>query len=313
MIGGKVKNLQNVVAVLPVRFQTEDLAPDVHPGHWDMVAEVCGKHQHVHFVLGVPRSYPTDNDPLPYEARMHMIREAIMNAFPCVTVTFEQSLSRDISYEERSREFDASIMRQFPNREILVYGASDSFIDKYSGAFKVQRVATTTKMRGTEIRKRMQFRHTRDFRAGFMYAIVHRHRIAYPSVDVVVLNKNTGTALLVKKKTESGWRFPGSFFNIETDTDFESAAARTIEKELPGIVTQKAFPVASVRMMDWRYKRSRDGILTMLMRANYSSGIPQIGIGVDDVQWFAVADGTAELLVRDHHPLGKIMQTRWWH
>jgi ADP-ribose pyrophosphatase YjhB (NUDIX family) len=302
------KELEDTVAVLPVRFQTEDLAVDVHPGHWDMVVDACTKHAEVHFILGVPQSYPTDNDPLPYEARVQMIKDAIARAFPDVRVTFEESLSRQISYEERSRRFDESTAERFPGRKILVYGASDSFIDKYSGKHRTFRVPTTCQVRGKDLRKRLVFRHSRDFRAGYMFAIVRRLPIAYPATDIAVVDHNKARVILVRKADEIGWRFPGVLYKPELDTSYESAGLRAVEKELHGIAIDKPRIVQSILIDDPKYRRSKDRIITLLMLANYGSGEPRAGDGIIDAKWFYFED-VLQLLVPEHVPLGTILNT----
>lgn len=305
------KEYGDVVAVLPVRFQTEDLAPDVHPGHWSMVEEVCKEHHEVHFILGVPQSYPTDNDPLPFEARVSMIGEAIARAFPDVRVTFEESLSRQISYEERSKRFDESLRARFPGRRLIVYGAEDSFIDKYSGNLETRRVATTSVLRGKDLRQRITWRHTRDFRAGYIKSIMDRTALAYPAVDIIVGNRNTGTLILVKKEDEDGWRFPGVLYRPNIDTSYESAAVRALAKELPGITVGSPAILESTMLPDWRYGRSKDKIVTLVMFANYESAIPVPGEGVINAREFGINEFRSHL-IKDHEVLGQIAYRRFF-
>lgn len=302
--------LWETVAVLPMRMQTEDLAPDVHPGHWAMVAEAAEKHRDVLIVLGVPRTYELEDNPLNYEIRRQMVLNAV-SAFPKNTFRVIQSESRNVDYATRSRLFDEMIEALYPDRTVLPYGARESFIDKYTGKFPVHRVETTYFGSGTALREQIKIRHTRDFRAGIIWTKQNQRSMGFPAIDVLIANRNTNRLILVRKHDENGWRFPGVLFDPDRDESYEGAAARCIKKEVPTVSTTSPFVVQSLKIDDWRLKRSRHKIITMLCSAAYSSGDPSPGAGLGEARWFDRSD-FCDSLVEEHRPLGQIAHSRFF-
>src|SRR5262249_12921609 len=144
--------------------------------------------------------------------------------------------------------------------------------------FPVHRVETTYHGSATKLRKATEIRHTRDFRAGVIWAKQNQPALGFPAVDVIVADKNAGRIILVKKEDEDGWRFPGVMFDPDKDDSYENAARRAIEKELPAVRAMTPYILESKRLEDWRLKRSKHKIITVLHLAGFSGGQPEPGV-----------------------------------
>lgn len=289
------------IGIIPARFHT----PDLHDGHRFLIAEVCKRHKDVLIVLGVSPGRLNDRNTFPFEMRAMMLR----HAFPNRMFTIIPGMSLPASNDVRSRFFDERVEELFPQRDAVIYGSRESFIHRYTGRFPLQEIETIYKGSATEIRKNIPLIHSSEFRQGYGRAIMDLEPMAYQSVDVAVVDHGRRRVILVGKAHESGWRFPGSFLKIQEDDDFESAARRTLKKELPTIVAAEPRALQSKRIMDWRYKGTRDGILTMLMVTDYVSGDSTPGNGVERAQWFRF-ENIPHSLVPEHAPLGEILVQR---
>ncbi len=291
------------IGIIPARFHT----PDLHDGHRFLIAEVCKRHKDVLIVLGVSPGRLNDRNTFPFEMRAAMIRQAFQNR----EFTIIPGKSLPASDDDRSRFFDERVEELFHQRDAVIYGSRESFIQRYTGRFPVQEIETIYTGSATEIRKNIPLIHSSEFRQGYGRAIMDLEPMAYQSVDVAVVDHGQRRVILVGKAHESGWRFPGSFFKIQEDDDFESAARRTLKKELPTIVAAEPRALQSKRIMDWRYKGTRDGILTMLMVASYESGEPLPGKGIERASWFTF-DSVCTALIRAHVQLGDILSKHFF-
>lgn len=293
---------QDPVGVIVARFQV----PQLHEGHRYTIEYVAKRHADVLIILG--RSYaPSDRNPLSFEMRKRMIELAYTeNEFVIVP-----SDSLPSSHAERSRRVDEIIRQNFPDRNVVIYGARDSFIDNYQGTFVTSRVPTVFAGSATEIRKDIKVIHTPDFRAGIIYAMVNSKSHSHPAVDVAVTDSDLHRILLVGKSAEEGkLRFPGVFFDPEVDMSYEVAALRCVAKELPTVIPEHPEIIGSCRIKDWRYDRTKDGVVSLLLRAEGKSEVPLPGRGVDTVKWVDV-DQAHESLIECHIPLLGLLLGKW--
>jgi bifunctional NMN adenylyltransferase/nudix hydrolase len=296
-------SLEGVVGVIVARFQV----PELHEGHRYLMDYVLKRHAEVLVILGVAAAV-TDRNPLTYEMRKQMVE----SMYPNRAITFTSSDSLPSSYDERSQRIDAIIRAAFPGRKAIIYGSRDSFIHTYRGEFDRHEVPTIYSGSASKIRQDVPVINSPDFRSGVIFAMKSARRpLSYPTVDVAVVRPDLEQVLLVGKRDEEGeLRFPGVFFNHDTDTSFEQAALRCVAKEVPTIVIAKPSIVGSSQIADWRYRKSRHGIVTLLVRAEFVRGEPVPGEGVTTVHWVKFED-VPDVLVRYHLPLADLMSGRW--
>jgi bifunctional NMN adenylyltransferase/nudix hydrolase len=292
----------SAVGVIVARFQV----PELHEGHRYTIDYVCERHEEVLIILGVS-PISTDRNPLSFEMRKGMIE----STYPDRKLTIIESKSLPSSYALRSMIVDELITKIFPNHDAIVYGSRDSFIHKYRGIFRKVEVPVVFSGSATLIRKETGVINSADFRAGVIYNAVRRDPLGRASVDVAIVSVEPRHVLLVAKRDEEGkLRFPGVFFNPAVDKSLEDAGSRCVHKEIPTISFSPPQILQSQRIDDWRYKKSRDGIITLFLLANYLGGNERAGRGVDKVTWVPMRD-LALMLVPQHQILGEILRNRF--
>lgn len=281
------------VGVVVARFQV----PNLHEGHRYILDYVLKRHRIALIILGCS-PIQTDRNPLSFEMRRDMIESLYPHKF---TIVHSDSLPS--SYEERSRRIDCVVRETFPNRDAIIYGSRDSFVHTYQGAFETEEVPTIFSGSATELREKIAVINSPDFRSGVIYANMHRKRAAYPTVDVAIFDSTSKWVLLVGKKDEEGQlRFPGVFFDPEVDDSYESAGERCIAKEILGINTTPLKLLRSMRLNDWRFRKTHDQVVTILLQTEYLKGLPLPGRGVDQVMWVNL-DNLEKAVVDCHKPL----------
>ena len=282
------------IGVVKGRFQTYKL----HPGHEYTIQQVLELHYDVLLILGSAAEC-TEHDPLPFELRRMMIAKA----YPKRRIVIIEEPSSPSSYEKRSEDLTRLIQSAFPGRDAVIYGARDSIVHTYRGIFPVVETKTVYEGSATLLRNSIRYENSERFRRGYIKAVLDRKPQGHPSVDVAVFRNSGSEVLTVGKHGEEGKvRFAGVLFNPEVDDSYEDAGKRCIEKEAPGIVISAPEIVGSKKIDDWRYRRSHDKIVTLLMRAEYQHGELRAGEGVDSVQWTPVHD-LRGMLIDAHLPL----------
>jgi len=295
----KMSLIQNeVVGVIVARFQV----PALHEGHRYILDYVLERHKTTLVILGCS-PIMTDRNPLSFEMRRQMIESVYPQKIAIVS-----SDSIPSSYEERSRRIDEVIRNTFSNRTAIIYGSRDSFVHTYQGVFETHEVPTIFSGSATKIREKVDVIDSTDFRSGVIYANLHRKRSGYPTVDVAVLDSTFQQILLVGKKDEEGkLRFPGVFFDPELDDSYESAGVRCIAKEIPGITTTSLQLLQSLKLDDWRFRKTHDRVVTILLQTRYLGGLPLPGRGVNQVTWVNL-NNLEKVLVDCHKPLALIIK-----
>lgn len=296
-----MKKSAKVVGVIVARFQI----PALHEGHAYTVQYALDRHRDVLVILGDPYAH-TDLNPLSFEMREAMVRAT----FPGQPIAFGRSPSLPSSARARSLAVDAIIARHFPGRPAVIYGARDSIAHRYEGAHSVCEVPTITSTSATAIRESIVPIDSHDFRAGVIFAAMSRPPVRFPAVDVALIDTSRVRVALVWKEEEEGkLRFPGTWLRVPDDTSLEDAAARCLGKELPGVSASCPWPVCSAVIPDWRFGRTRDGVVSTLFRADYRSGEPAVGQGVDGVRWVGLGD-LVGAVVPEHADLArKLLRT----
>jgi hypothetical protein len=298
--------LSDTVGVIPGRFQVPDIGE--HPGHMFTFTHVLGRHHDVLALIGEPPGPPNDRHPLSVQSRINSIRYR----FPDQRIRFATIPAHPGTYMFRSGQLDEIVRREFPGRSAVIYGSRDSVFHTYSGEFPKEFVPHVYEGSATEIRQSIEEIDSVDFRKGQVFEVMRRKRIFYSSVDLLIVDRNRGDlAYLVQKDDEELLRFPGVFFDPDRDGNYEAAALRCIRKEAPGLDGSMR-NIGSLKIEgDWRYKKSRDGIITSLFMVQTNRADPPVASGFKHAGWYHFWELKPEMLVPEHRALLELARTHW--
>jgi len=296
------------VGVVVGRFQV----PEFHAGHRHLLETVYENHKSMLVFLGAAPTHGTIENPLDFSIRQQMI----LDLYPRATVLMIMDRPEDRTWSD---DLDAMIERTFPNRSILLYGGRDSFLKHYRGKHKKKRINNLQEFSGTELRANVDAKDANvDFRRGVIYALRYLYPRVFPTVDVAVLRTTVSKpnwleVLMGRKKTLAGLIFPGGFVS-PSDESFEVAAVRELREET-GLVlmhgVQSLYHVTTMRIDDWRYRASRDKIITTFYQTDFFSGVPRAADDLDGVEWVPLAGSTLQLIASHHRPLfAKLLEER---
>lgn len=285
----------DAVGVIVGRFQVAKLTK----GHLHLLHSVDKRHNDMLIVLGTTKSFPDAHDPLTFEVREKMIKSEL----PHATVLSLANHPSDVVW---STELDSLITAAFPDREILLYGSRDSFIGRYHGKLPYQSVAPIDNVSGSETRENVRISPSTAFRQGLIHAQVTRRPIPYPTIDVAILRSNLREVLLARKATDGErLRFIGGFVDT-TDPSFEAAARREVREEASDIEVADFRYLGSRLIDDWRYRDSKDRLMTTLFRATYVFGAPIPRDDIVHLEWMPI-DTMRASLIESHKPLGDML------
>lgn len=285
------------VGVIVGRFQ----APDLHPGHHYLIAEVLKRHERVCILVGTRDAQPTVRDPLDFETRRLMIRRH----YPAAVIRrVDDRAANDVW----SRQVDALLLQEFPGMPVTLYGSRDSFVNAYSGSFPCAVIGAVPHISATALRESAACapEESSAFRAGVIYGAAQRFPTAYPTVDVAILNTPRQEVLLARKEHDAPlWRFVGGFVDPQDET-FEYAARREASEETGMIEIGDVRYVTSARIPDFRYRGQRDQIITSFFAAEYVFGRPVATDDIAELAWHPVKSMT-DLLLPHHKQLGEAL------
>lgn len=291
------KSKTNTVGVIVGRFQASVL----HKGHLSVINRVRRKHRHVLIIIGSTHAFLDSNNPLDYETRKVMIQKI----YPTVRIAELKDCRHDDVW---SKKLDNVIANEFPGKEAILYGSRKSFIPRYSGIHRTVLLKEIKGYSATKIRNQINIEplSTQQFRSGMIYASIQTPPLLYQTVDTAVINYDEKLILLGKKKEEHGkLRFIGGFVQ-KTDLDLELAAKREVIEETSFIEVDEFKYLGSFRVNDWRYRGTKNGIMTAFFAAQYIFGHAAASDDLDDVQWVPY-DKFFGKLVKEHKPLGKAL------
>jgi bifunctional NMN adenylyltransferase/nudix hydrolase len=290
------------IGVIIGRFQV----PSLHNGHMRLYREVRDRSDGVVFLLGVsPVDTLSAEHPLSFTQRSYMIRACIDD--PHVNI---MPLHNKRTDEEWSSQIDALLLATYPDDDVTLYGGRDSFTSSYRGKLDVQHLAMVPPIvdAGTVLRQAVKPKEHTAFLEGQIYAMSRQYPRVFPTVDVAVLREDE--VLLIQRADSGQWSFPGGFVD-PTDGSMAFAAAREIQEEL-GL----AFPsgadsfdyVGSFRINDWRYRGTRDRIMTTFFTVPFFSGpvVPNYA-EVEDFKWMQVMKAEVSDI---HQPLLDALRKR---
>lgn len=282
------------VGVIVGRFQVAQL----HLGHHDLFNYAFGKCEQLLVVLGCSRSFATERNPLSGALRAALIERAFSN----VRVV---ELCDHPSDEVWSEQLDELIGRLYPEAEITLFGSRDSFLDVYSGGYPVDYFEPRCTCSGTETRKELS-RHLKsssEFLAGVIYREETRAPIAYPTVDIAILRE--GKVLLASKSDFTDKLFFIGGFVDEADSSLERAAKREIIEET-GMEIGDLRYVGSHKVDDWRYRGTKDGVITSFFRATYVFGAAIARDDISSLEWVPIEE-MMNRLAPEHQPLAEML------
>jgi bifunctional NMN adenylyltransferase/nudix hydrolase len=305
----------NSLGVIIGRFQCVYL----HEGYVQLINHVKQRHSKVLIVLGSPRSYPTNHDPLSYNIRNDMLRSQVSEIFPEDTTIFVDQILDTPSDKTWSTNLDKIISKHSvyygETSQTILYGSRDSFLKTYTGRYKTEYFETINTESSTLQRERLAKYpsvHER-FRHGIIYSVMNRPPLVYPTVDVAIYCPER-KAFLMGHKNQDGdkLRFVGGFVD-PTDESLEYAARRERSEEITGIEVDNYRFIGSTKINDWRYRNTKDGIMTSFFLAQYIFGHPEPGDDLDGVEWLPLEKymGTSflpyDMLVDNHIVLAAML------
>jgi bifunctional NMN adenylyltransferase/nudix hydrolase len=280
----------NPLSVVVGRFQV----PNLHRGHRHLLdqAERAGQ---LLVVLGSSGGLPDVRNPLPYEVRELMVKQAYPT---CLTAElFDEPVDANWSLA-----LDALIKRFSSKRPVTLFASRDSFADVYSGEYPVMLLPALEGYSGSAMRDVLWHQSSEDFRAGLISAQKFRHPISYQAVDIGLIRHETGEVLLGHKPADgSKLRLIGGFVD-PSDQTLEATARRELEEETGITLTHGFQYLGSQRIEDHRYRGSVDGVMTALFATYLMGGIPRASDDIDDLRWVKLLSA-GDLVVDNHRPL----------
>lgn len=283
--------------VVIARFQT----PALHTGHKFLLDWVFARHSTLCIILASKDTVPTEKDPLTFAARRDMVLESYPHAI--VVETFDCP-----SDKVWSKKIDELVSKTCKKGAVL-YGSRDSFIPYYSGIYEVFEVPPVPSQSGTELRGEClkEGTCTMSYRIGMIASASERFPIVFPTVDCAPWKKEDGTYYVLlghKEHDEDKYRFIGGFAS-KNDASFEDAAVREFDEETGGKIThKKPTYIASCSVSDYRYKNTKEGVMTAFFGIKYKSGQ---GIATDDInglKWVALHE-LQDIIIPEHKILAE--------
>jgi bifunctional NMN adenylyltransferase/nudix hydrolase len=290
------------IGVVIGRFQV----PELHAGHLHLFTEVASRSDRVVVFLGVsPIDGYASEYPLTFSQRQAMLQRCLP---PSVEYTIMPLPDRKTD-DEWTTQIDVILDAVFPSDTVILYGGRDSFTEHYKGHHHVERMTfvPVIPVAGTDIRKAIKPATASEFLRGQIHGICRQYPKVYPTVDIAHVRYNTPMTpevLLIQRADTGSWCFPGGFVD-PTDMSLEFAAKRELSEELGLISEAPVEYIGSVRINDWRYRGSRDKVLTNFFYSQHSFG--SVRPNYDEVQdylWVSLDDLRHPSRVSDtHQPL----------
>ena len=270
------------IGVIIGRFQIDQL----HEGHIALIDYVREKHNKVILFLGVAVGEHKEEQALGYATREKMIK----SAYPDIIVAPLRDIGDDNKW---SKQLDNKIREIYHHGSVVLYGGRDSFIPYYSGKFDTEDIGNAIPEHASEISgtsRRLEIkrtvRDTPDFRAGILYHAANTYPNAFQCVDIAIIKENK-QILLCRKPDETLFRFPGGHVD-PSDESLESAAKREAVEECGDIELSKPKYITSMKVDDWRYRNSKNKIITALFKCDFIYGNPTANDDIEEVKWFDI-------------------------
>ncbi len=288
---------EHAIGVTVARFQVKNL----HQGQRDLIDTICRNHSKVIIFLGITNIGADNADPLDYATREAMVK----SLYPSAIVLPQRDNRSDYFW---SKNLDNAIKMPFGDVPALLYGSRDSFLPHYKGQYKTIELISAFDFSGTQSRKQAanEILPTADFRAGVIHAVYAQRPVTFPTVDVVAYNEKN-EILLGKKPNENLYRFIGGFVD-RTDENWEQAAKREFREETGDCEIDDLKYIASIAVKDWRYAKSKSGIMTTLFLGKFIYGSPKATDDIEGLKWVNPFETDVENdIMPEHQELFKLL------
>lgn len=284
------------IGVIVGRFQ----ASGIHDGYRQLFQEVEKESDQTVIFIGSVEKPPSRMNPLPFEARKNLLRDAgfMGDILPL----------HDMNTNEKwSHNLDGILGGLYPNDSITLFGSRDSGCClHYKGRFPTKVVDTKGTFSSTlnrEVTGMVKWNQLRSPEAAAIWTTQRQHTKVYPTIDCAIYDQ--GMLLLIRKRGEPNWRFPGGFADPR-DTSFEHTVRREVAEEC-GIEITPPIYVGSKRIDDWRYRGEADKIITSFFTATKMFGVPTAGDDAQEVLLHNPA-GIEGNLMAEHRPLLEMLR-----
>lgn len=295
------------VGVIIARFQTHAL----HDAHEKLIAQVVSQNKHVLFFLGVsPTDGRTFKNPLLYSQRESILDAFMRRQHPGVEYRIYPLMNRRVN-ADWAASLDDFLSNVYPDDRVLLYCGRDSFAPAYSGKYRIETIRCgIDDVSATKIRELITPTGNPEFLKGQIFALGYQFPKVYPTVDVACLRRIYTVSfpqsvewevLLIQRGDTGVWAFPGGFVNpLET---LEDAARRELTEETSIVSEATPLYLGSLPIDDWRYRFSRDKILTSFFAVPYSWGNAKAGDDAKNCRWTPLNGDTCACLAEEHIPL----------
>lgn len=282
-------------------------ADEIHKGHYHLYNHVLDNNDQVYVLLGNPVTKFTQKDPLPYEVRKVMIEgdfKAEVESGKLEVHPMGLYMSNEV-WASKIDEFITSVGGNWDN--VMIYGSRDSSIPTYiesGGGFRTELVESIDEsISASAVRKEIgqQIIDSRDFRKGIIYVTQNKYPTLYSTVDIAIMS-GPNRILLGRKPNEDKFRFVGGFVDV-TDANDVAAARREVKEECGDIEVDNFRYITSMKVDDWRYRNSGDGIMTRFFVCDYIFGKTQAGDDLEEVKWFKLDEFDENDILGGHREL----------
>lgn len=294
--------MSNKIGVVIGRFQT----PELHVGHRNLLDTALNECGRLLVLLGTSPILNTEKDPLPYAARLEMIKES----YPDALVSYMPNRKDNSDW---ARNVDKIISEMCPAMTPILYGGRDSSVKTYKesgGRHEIVELRAFTDVSASALRE-MAARtvgKTVDWRAAFIYACVNKYPRITSAVDICVVDPEVGKIMVATKPGCSEVRFPGGFVDID-DGSFLTAAKREIHEEAPGMELANWECVGSCKIDDWRLRgcEKSESIMSTFFTCTKVWGSPKAADDIDSVAWVALEEADRRMTA-EHRPLLEMLK-----
>jgi bifunctional NMN adenylyltransferase/nudix hydrolase len=289
---------QKSLGVAIGRFQI----PELHEGHLALLDAVSQRHEQMLILVGHNTIRFNTDDPYPFHIRKQMLE----GRYPRATIL--PLMDSPISNEHWSSTVDQKVSSVSYNGQAVLYGSRDSFIPKYCGTYATEELPELPNVSATQARAQLGSEIDDDplFRKGWLAAIHSQYPVTDPTVDMAIHTADFGQVLLGRRGDASPLRFFGGFVDPE-DESFEMAASREQVEEAMGIEVAAPQYIASQRIKDPRYGKSKYGVMTTFFAMEFQSGTPEAGDDMGLTAWVDLDERLLKLVAPEHVVLVELL------